>query len=232
MRAEEPAGSPVSPAAARRETTDSVRVATSKLDALLAGVGELVVSQAGVKQDVSELRTLAEELEAWERQWRRTRSESDEDRGRLRTVRSRVVDLHRRLQAGGRRVAEATAGLDEEVRRSRMLPVATMLDAFPRMVRDIAREQGKEVAFVISGAETEVDRFLLEQLTAPLTHIVRNSVGHGVEDPTSGRSPASRGRRPSRSAPPSTAARSRSTCPTTGRGSTPTGCARAPSRRD
>ena len=64
-----------------------------------------------------------------------------------------------------------------------MLPVATMLDAFPRMVHDIAREQGKEVAFVISGAETEVDRFLLEQLTAPLTHIVRNSVGHGVEDP-------------------------------------------------
>jgi two-component system chemotaxis sensor kinase CheA len=190
----EPAPAP-KPAAA--PTGDTVRMPTAKLDSLLADVGELAVAQAGSVQQLAALRALAEELQTWETAARRRRTASrsrgsggpagrlgamsDEDWDRLRSMRQRVVAVHRVLAEAGRRAAQATAELEDEVRRSRMLPVSSILDAFPRMVRDIAREQDKQVEFVVSGAGTEVDRSLLEQLRAPLTHVVRNSIDHGIE---------------------------------------------------
>jgi two-component system chemotaxis sensor kinase CheA len=164
---------------------------------LLVDVGELAVAQAGSLQRLSALRGLAEELQAWETATRRRRTAgrrrgsslpvtqhagmSGEDWERLRSTRKQVVELHRLLEEAGRRVAQTTARLEDEVRRSRMLAVSSMLDSFPRMIRDIAREQDKQVAFVVNGADTEVDRSLIEEMRAPLTHVIRNSIDHGIE---------------------------------------------------
>lgn len=177
--------------------SDSVRVPIAKLDALLADAGELSVAQAGALQHLQALRALGEELGGWEAASRRQRAAGRrrrpglqaathaglgvEDSERLRATRKRVVEVHRLLEASGRQVAQAAAGLEDEVRRSRMLPVSSILDAFPRMVRDIAREQDKQVALIVNGADTEVDRSLLEEMRAPLTHVVRNSIDHGIE---------------------------------------------------
>jgi two-component system chemotaxis sensor kinase CheA len=76
-----------------------------------------------------------------------------------------------------------TSELQEEVMRTRMQPISNVFDKFPRVVRDVATAQGKRVLIEMEGKETELDRSLLEAIKDPLTHIVRNSVDHGIETP-------------------------------------------------
>jgi two-component system chemotaxis sensor kinase CheA len=73
--------------------------------------------------------------------------------------------------------------LRDEVFKARMLPFAVVAERFPRLVRDLARKQGKEVSLQIEGREIELDRGILEEITEPLVHILRNAVDHGMEDP-------------------------------------------------
>ena len=71
--------------------------------------------------------------------------------------------------------------LHNEVLNVRMMPFASISDRFPRIIRDLAQKSGKEVAFDIDGKEIELDRGILEQLSDPLVHILRNAVDHGLE---------------------------------------------------
>lgn len=73
--------------------------------------------------------------------------------------------------------------LRDEVFKARMLPFAFIAERFPRLVRDLARKQGKEVTFHIEGRDIELDRGILEEITEPLVHILRNAVDHGMEKP-------------------------------------------------
>ena len=66
--------------------------------------------------------------------------------------------------------------------KTRMSPISQVWDKFPRLVRDLAQACGKEVDLHQRGAETELDRTLLEMIKAPLIHLIRNSVDHGIED--------------------------------------------------
>ena len=82
--------------------------------------------------------------------------------------------------------------------KTRMQPVSRIFNQFPRVVRDLATSLNKQITLEIEGAETELDRTLVEAIKDPLTHIVRNSCDHGIEAP--GGTPTARqaGRRPSR----------------------------------
>jgi two-component system chemotaxis sensor kinase CheA len=71
--------------------------------------------------------------------------------------------------------------LQDEVMQTRLLPVAYILDAFPRVVRDVARKQNKDVDLEILGSEIELDRVVLDEISDPLLHLVRNSIDHGLE---------------------------------------------------
>jgi two-component system, chemotaxis family, sensor kinase CheA len=73
------------------------------------------------------------------------------------------------------------SALQDEVMQTRLLPVAYILDAFPRVVRDISRKQNKDVELEISGSDIELDRVVLDEISDPLLHLVRNSVDHGIE---------------------------------------------------
>lgn len=75
------------------------------------------------------------------------------------------------------------SALQDEVMQTRLLPVAYILDAFPRVVRDISRKQNKDVELEISGSDIELDRVVLDEISDPLLHLVRNSVDHGIESP-------------------------------------------------
>ncbi|HXP80331.1 MAG TPA: chemotaxis protein CheA [Verrucomicrobiae bacterium] len=86
-----------------------------------------------------------------------------------------------------------TSELQEEVMRTRMQPISKVFDKFPRVVRDVATARGKQVLIEMEGKETELDRSLLEAIKDPLTHIVRNSVDHGIEMPEER---VARGKRP------------------------------------
>ncbi|MBT0664015.1 chemotaxis protein CheA [Geobacter pelophilus] len=71
--------------------------------------------------------------------------------------------------------------LHQTVMQARLMPFATLAERFPRVVRDLARKQGKEISFVVEGKEIELDRGVLEELADPLLHILRNAVDHGIE---------------------------------------------------
>ena len=75
------------------------------------------------------------------------------------------------------------SSLQEEVLRTRMVPVGQVFDRFPRLVRDIARDLGKDVVFVTEGREIELDRSLLDSIGDPIVHLLRNAVDHGIESP-------------------------------------------------
>ncbi|MBY0010709.1 chemotaxis protein CheA [Paenibacillus typhae] len=73
--------------------------------------------------------------------------------------------------------------LQEGVMKTRMLPIDQLFSRFPRMVRDLAHKLGKEIELQVQGGETELDRMIIEELSDPLIHLIRNSADHGVESP-------------------------------------------------
>jgi two-component system chemotaxis sensor kinase CheA len=76
-----------------------------------------------------------------------------------------------------------TRDLQEAVMSIRMMPMDFVFSRFPRMVRDLASKLGKKVDFITHGAATELDKGLIERIVDPLTHLVRNSIDHGIEMP-------------------------------------------------
>lgn len=76
-----------------------------------------------------------------------------------------------------------TTDIQLAVMKTRMLPIAKVFNKFPRMVRDLSRELGKQIDLEISGEETELDKSIVEEIGDPLVHIIRNSCDHGIEDP-------------------------------------------------
>jgi len=181
---------------------DTVRVDTSKLDALMAQVQELLVMQIRGEQRVQELRELRLTLSDLDRDHRElvaavsrfAKTSRDPEMLSLEQVLSnlrqrtsgagRAVDsLTHDVTTDGTRTALITADLQEGIRKARMLPVETLFNTFPRMVRDLSKEHGKEVDLITSGAEIELDKQILEALKDPLTHLLRNAIDHGLELP-------------------------------------------------
>ena len=108
--------------------------------------------------------------------------------GELVTVRGRLNEL----AASARdpaiddvaiQVSRLSRELQDEIIQARMTPVWQVFDRFPRLVRDLARELGKQVAFRVEGKEIELDRAILDELGDPLLHLLRNAVDHGIESP-------------------------------------------------
>jgi two-component system chemotaxis sensor kinase CheA len=91
---------------------------------------------------------------------------------------------HERLLNSVSQLTRNTRDLQEAVMSIRMMPMDYVFSRFPRMVRDLASKLGKKVEFVTHGAATELDKGLIERIVDPLTHLVRNSIDHGIETPS------------------------------------------------
>jgi len=102
-------------------------------------------------------------------------------RNRLASIADREIGSELELVSG--RISALVGGLQTGVFRARMAPVDEVFDRFPRMVRDLGRELGKEIRLEVQGAEIELDRSVLDALTEPLTHLLRNAADHGLEPP-------------------------------------------------
>jgi two-component system chemotaxis sensor kinase CheA len=142
------------PGGSRTGSAKTVRVDVERLDRLMNLVGELVVDRTRLAQ-------IGARLEE--------RYGGD----------PAVADLAETAQHIGR----ITDELQEEVMRSRMLPIENVFGRLPRLVRDLAQKMGKRVNLVIEGQETELDRSVIEELSDPLIHLLRNAVDHGIERP-------------------------------------------------
>ncbi len=174
---------------------ESVRVATAKLDTIIEQVGELQVARLANELHMRRLAALVEEIEQAMVEARKQRlawqpaagsPEQSDAEARTRSIGAMTADLrrlYRDMQVGGRHEAQLVDDLEEYVLRTRLMPVGSVLESFPRMVRDLAHALNKQLQLTITGGDTEVDRSVLEQIKAPLTHLLRNSVDHGIETP-------------------------------------------------
>ncbi len=104
-------------------------------------------------------------------------------------TRSRLADFdysekkHSNIHETIEYLERITTNLHDAVMKVRMVPIERVFNRFPRMVRDLAKELGKEIILDMSGEETEVDRTVIDEIGDPLIHLIRNSIGHGIEDP-------------------------------------------------
>ncbi len=99
----------------------------------------------------------------------------------LRHFNAQSNQLYRQLSNDTMRLSLIIGELQEEIKRVRMLPLTTITAAFGRMVRDLAREQEKQIDLALVGGDTELDKRVLEQIKDPLIHLLRNAVDHGIE---------------------------------------------------
>lgn len=143
----------------------TIRVETRKLDALLAQVGELTVAKIRIARRLMELDEVIDVGQAGGKA------------GEL------LRQLRGALHEDSSRLDFTAAELEDGVRAMRLLPLSMLFSLFPRLVRDLAREQAKEVRLLIEGGETTVDKRVIEELKDPLMHILRNAVDHGLELP-------------------------------------------------
>lgn len=137
----------------------SIRVDLSKIDQLVNLVGELVITQSMLSQFGEQAEEAVNGVEKSGTDW---------------------VD---KLKEGLTHLERHTRELQESVMNIRMLPVSFAFNRMPRIVHDVSQKLDKKINLVMEGEGTELDKTMLEQLTDPLVHIVRNSIDHGIEEP-------------------------------------------------
>lgn len=178
------------------ETDRMVRVTAAKIERLMGLAGEVVVSTRwlppffesllGLKKTHVSLFSLLEKLHDAAEMEGASRAIQDliaQVRDKTRDAHGHLIDRLGHLETFTSSSENLSDRLYHEVIGVRMRPFADGIQAFPRMVRDIARELGKKVRFEIVGESTEVDRDILEKLEAPLSHLLRNAIDHGIELP-------------------------------------------------
>ena len=94
-----------------------------------------------------------------------------------------VPDSGPQLLAAVHQVASVATQLQETIMDVRMLPIRHVFERFPRLVRDLAHQQGKQVELVLQGEDTRVDKAVIDEIGEPLVHLIRNAVDHGIEAP-------------------------------------------------
>jgi two-component system, chemotaxis family, sensor kinase CheA len=151
-----------------RMLKQSIRVDSTKIDALMNQVGELVVSRSGFHQLFAEMRELQTMLK-----------QSRKLDGREMQVFKAITN---RINEATASLGRVTSELQENVMKVRMLPIAQLFSRYPRVVHDLVRTTDKKVNLEIYGEDTELDKKVIEQLADPLIHIIRNAVDHGIED--------------------------------------------------
>ncbi|MGB8267660.1 MAG: chemotaxis protein CheA, partial [Candidatus Velthaea sp.] len=140
----------------------TIRVDIERLDMLLNLVGELVINRTRISDIAS---TLARNVN---------------DPKHHQDV---VVPLAKDLADSSALLARTTNEIQESIMKVRMVPIGQVFDRFPRMVRDLAKARNKEIKLEINGAETDLDKTIVDEVGEPLMHLVRNCVDHGIEEP-------------------------------------------------
>lgn len=163
-QAAQPAAAPAPQAAPKQEAAkpthqatqveQTIRVDVSRLDSLVNLVGELVLSRNMLSQIAGELEN------KFENEY-----------------------LVEQLLVATNSIGMNTTELQLAIMKTRMIAIGKVFNKFPRVVRDIARDTGKEIELIISGEETELDKQVIESIGDPLLHMIRNSCDHGVETP-------------------------------------------------
>ena len=187
---------------------ETVRIPTARLDALLLQAEELIAAKLAALQRTTEIQALNAELATWKKEWTKFRITDFGMRNtKLRNPQSQIHDpqlkeflewnenhieflegkltmLTKSTEEDQRALGRMVDDLLENMKKVVMLPFSLLLEVFPKLVRDLSRDRGKDVDLIIRGGDIEADRRILEEIKDPLIHLVRNGIDHGIEDPT------------------------------------------------
>ena len=189
----------------------TLRVDTAKLDNLISQTGELLINGIKTKNHLLELSEINSEFVKWsgdskkilnylkylEKKGFFTQNADDsitafckklqnfciENSVIIGDVNSRLDNLYNMMFTDNNKLYQNAVEIDVIAKGIRVLPLATIFHSFPRMMRDIAKENKKQIDFIITGSDTTVDKKLMEEIKMPLIHLLRNAVSHGIEVP-------------------------------------------------
>jgi two-component system chemotaxis sensor kinase CheA len=198
-----PAQSPSSKPTTGQIVTDTVRISTAKLDALLLKTEELIILKQIMAQHIEKIDETARTIHQLKKISEKARKELRDIRGQLPVGESmekffKLYDLnHDQIRDTDHQLNDLAASMDHssrqlggmvddllyEVKRTSLLPFSTLFSILPRMVREISRDLGKKTDLEICGGDIEIDKRILEGLKDPLLHLIRNAIDHGVETP-------------------------------------------------
>ena len=188
---------------------DTVRITIAKLDARLMEAEEMLTAKLTTAQRAKDLRELGLRFRAWQEEWTvvepvaralgqvvdgravvhgnpglgRLLEFVEWNRDHLRSLEAGVAALARIAQQDHHAIGKLVDDLLEDSKKLLLLPFATLAAPFPKMVRDLCRDLGKEADLAIEGEDVEIDKRILEEMKDPLIHLLRNCVDHGVEKP-------------------------------------------------
>ncbi len=201
------------PLTATRLGSGTVRVDTAKLGTVMRQAEELLAPRLALGQCISDLQETRAALALWKKRRAgiqpvlRLMERSLEHAGKVHgaageqqkpakaleyleaeNVFLKTLDYRlARLEISSLREHRALGGMVDnllhEVKEMHMLPFSSLLEVFPRLARELAHEQGKQVELLVQGSEIEIDRRILEEIKDPLTHLLRNCIDHGLEKP-------------------------------------------------
>jgi len=197
--------------AAAPAAPDTVRISVAKLDARLLEAEEMLIAKLTTAERAADLGLLMGQFEEWRQEWGKVQPEArvlrqtlertntldgavaqgltrlvdffDWSHDYLRAFEGKVAALRHTAEQDHLAIGRLVDDLLEDSKKLLMLPLATTGSFFPRLVRDLSRDQGKEADLRIHGEEVEIDKRILEEMKDPLVHILRNCVDHGIEPP-------------------------------------------------
>jgi two-component system, chemotaxis family, sensor kinase CheA len=152
--------------------SETVRISATRLGAIFLRAEELLSVKQATARCAANLRELQALLES-----------GRNDRAKAALFTQKLDSMSATAESDSLHAAERIDSLLAEIRTALMMPFSTLLELFPRMVRDLAAEEGKEVTWEVHGEDTQIDRRVLEEIKDPLIHMTRNSVSHGIESP-------------------------------------------------
>ncbi|MBU2513476.1 response regulator [bacterium] len=189
--------------------SDTVRISLSRLNQIILKTEEMVFSKSALAEHEENLRQVINSLEQWHKEWAKLglqtptgRMPTDKivDEAKtfstvsllsfmkwnqlfIKEIEGKLTKLKTAVEENHRFLSQAVDSQLDDMKKVLMLPFSSLMELFPKMVRDLARDQKKDVLLMIDGGEIEIDRRILEEMKDPLIHLIRNAVDHGIELP-------------------------------------------------
>jgi two-component system chemotaxis sensor kinase CheA len=194
----------------KQQSSDTIRISVGKMDALLRQGEEMFALKLMAYQNLEDIHDLIHIFGIWHKRWsaiypticelRRFQEKRDRDDKKnhpnyklfefsdvthenMKVLENRLIELRRTGYRNRYTTELMVDNLLEEMKEILMLPFSTLLETFPKFVRDLSRDQGKDIELVVSGEEIEIDRRILEEMKVVFIHLLRNAIDHGVEKP-------------------------------------------------
>ena len=160
----------------------SLRVDISKLDNVMNQMGELIIEKIKLEQQHLTCKNFMTDLKNIKVEFNKKKINDQNRKQLVFNFMEKFEKFYNSFSNTLDEISRSTMNMQDSVMKIRLVPMSTVLNRFPRLVKDISKKTKKEIDFLMIGAETEIDKGICEMLFNPLLHIIRNSLDHGIED--------------------------------------------------